>query len=437
MEKVARREIDRVIINMPPRAGKSDVATKGFPAWYVGNYPDDEVIISSYGASLAEDFNMVARDRFREFAGELWELELHPSSNGVKQWGIKGRRGGVKAVGAGGPVTGRGARVAIIDDPFKGAEDSGSQTMRDKVWDWYRSVLSTRLTPDGAIVIIQTRWHEDDLAGRVLAEAEENGILDRWMVLSLPALCEDPDTDPLGRKEGEPLVPERGFDRKFYEDKRRETGEYYFAALYQQRPAPADGMLFKRGHFRYYEDQGDHWLLYTGNEQTKRVTKKGAEIFQTCDPAATENESSDWFVLSTWAVTPERDLILLDVHRQRAETVKHMDIMRNGYLRWVPAFQGVERTTYGLNIIQAAKRAGLPIRPLKADRDKVSRARPVVARYELGTVYHPARAPWLAEFEGELLKFPNGSHDDQVDTVSYAGLYVIRKSVQKGRVKVG
>lgn len=419
LEAVERGELKRLMVFMPPRHGKSEVASKKFPAWYLGRNPDKEIIISSYAAELAYDFSRIARNTFREWGSRIWGLNLADDSGAVGRWGIQGHRGGLTAAGVGGPITGRGANVAIIDDPIKNKEEASSKTIRDKVWDWYRSTLRTRLAPSGAIVLVTTRWHEDDLAGRLLQEAEQGG--EQWEVISFPAIATEDDV--LGRKPGDPLWPQR-YSLEELESIKASLGSYLWSALYQQSPQPEGGAIFQRSWFRYFFEEGDCYILAQPDGSTKRVEKEKCWRFQTCDPAATERETSDYFVLTTFAVTPDKDLLILDVFRERAETTKHSSILLTHYRRWRPRFQGVENKTFGLNIIQGLKKEGLPIKPLKADTDKVSRARPVAARYELGTVYHRQNAAWLTSLEDELLAFPNGEFDDQVDTVSYAGIEI-------------
>lgn len=417
LEAVERGEIERLMVFMPPRHGKSEVVSKKFPAWYLGRNPDNEVVIVSYQADLAYDFSKIARETLREWGPELWGVEIDPTSRSVSRWGIDGRRGGLKATGVGGPLTGRGGHMAIIDDPHKNWQEAVSKRIRDNIWDWYRSTFRTRLAPGGAIVIVMTRWHEDDLAGRLLRQGDEQG---EWTVIEFPAYAGD--NDSLGRSPGEVLWPER-FDKEAIDAFRRDLGGYMFAALYQQKPRPDEGSLFKRSWFRYFREEDGVYVLVTG-DGAKRVPKDSCWVFQTVDPAATESDRSDYFVAATWAVTKDRDLLLLDVFRERAETTKHIPIIRSLYERWRPSFQGVEKKTYGLNIIQAARREGLPIRPLPADVDKVSRARPVSARYEIGAVYHKQGAPWLDDWEAELVAFPHGAHDDQVDVAAYAGIEI-------------
>lgn len=377
------------------------------------------IILASYGADLSYDFSRRARNLFQDVGPELRGLELSEDSSAVGRWGIQGHRGALIAAGVGGPVTGRGARIAIIDDPIKNQEEANSPTYREKIWDWYRFTLRTRIEPKGTIILVMTRWHEDDLAGRLLRKAEE-GDGEHWEVLKLPAIAEK--GDPLGRKPGEALWPER-YDEEELAEIKRAVGSYVWSALYQQQPQPASGGLFKRSWFRYFREDGEFYILERP-EGLHHVKKKDCWIFQTVDPAATEKETSSYFVCSTWAVTPEKDLLLLDVFRERAETTKHKAVLKAQRDRWSPAFQGVENKTFGLNIIQEAKKEGAPIKPLEADSDKVARALPASARYEAGTVYHRMDAHWLEEYENELLAFPKGKWNDQVDTAAYAAKVV-------------
>ena len=181
LEAVERGELLRLMVFMPPRHGKSEVVSKKFPAWYLGRNPDKEIIISSYSADLAYDFSRIARNTFREWGPKLWGLNLADDSSAVGRWGIQGHRGGLVAAGVGGPITGRGAHVAIIDDPFKNYEEAASETIRQKVLNWYKSTLRTRLAPGGAIVLVMTRWHEKDLAGELeAAMAEEGSVHISW-----------------------------------------------------------------------------------------------------------------------------------------------------------------------------------------------------------------------------------------------------------------
>lgn len=431
LEAVERGEIKRLIITMPPRHGKSEVTSKHFPAWYLGKHPDHEIILTSYAAEIAEDFSRIARDVLREFGKDLFDITLSSDSTAVNRWGVAGHRGGLKAVGAGGPLTGRGAHVAIIDDPFKGEEDSHSPAQRKKVINWYQSVLRTRLAPGGAIILIQTRWHKGDLAGHLIAEMEQADG-ETWVVLNLPAIAGD--ADPLGRAPGEPLWPER-FSLEELLKTKKAVHAYWWNCLYMQTPGDPEGGKFKRQFFRYFERSadGEFYVLHhpDGPQHDRKVHISNCVNFQTCDPAGSTKASADFFVLATWAMTPNRELLLLDVVRERLEGPDQPPLFRAGFDRWRPVAQGVEIKAIGLYLFQVIQRLGLPVVDLDpGTADKSLRALPMANRYQTGMVYHPLHAgEWVGVYEEELVAFPNAPHDDQVDNASYA--FVMMQDLEK------
>ena len=242
LEAAARGDggCDRAIFCLPPRGGKSEVCSKKFPAFCLGRNPEFEIILSTYAAELSYDFSRIARATLREWGPSLWGIRVSDESSSVSKWGIKGHRGGLTAAGVGGPITGRGAAIAIIDDPVKNAEEASSKIIQDKIWDWYRSTLYTRLAPNSAIVAIMTRWAEDDIVGRLVEEMEsEDG--EKWDVVSIPALAEPGDV--MGRKVGESYWPGR-FPVPWLERRRVAVGPFYWEALYQQHPLDAKGTIF-------------------------------------------------------------------------------------------------------------------------------------------------------------------------------------------------
>jgi predicted phage terminase large subunit-like protein len=419
---LAAGKISRLMVTMPPRHGKSWLCSQYFPAWFLGVNPDKRVILTSYEADYAASWGRKVKNLLEEYGHDVFGIRVSRESSASNRWDIAGKLGGMVTAGAGGPITGRGADILIIDDPVKNAEEAASETIRSKIWDWYLSTAYSRLEPGGGVVVIMTRWHEDDLAGKLLAHTAHGG--DAWECVDFPAIAEE--SDILGRSAGEALWPER-YDVDALAAIRGNQSVYFWSALYQQRPQPEGGAIFKRSWFRYFRRMGDYYVLSVDGQDTT-VCIEDCWKFQTVDPAATEKDQNDWFVCSTWAVTPQRDLLLLNVFREHADTTKHKKIMRDQYQRWAPAFQGVENVSYGLNIIQDCANEGLPIMPLKADRDKISRSRSIAARYETGKVYHLLGADYLDEYEGELLRFPTGKHDDQVDTASYAGIQVAQQS---------
>lgn len=411
--ELTARRIKRLMVIMPPRHGKSMFISQYFPVWYLGNHQNERILLSSYEADIASSWGRKVKDIIIDKGIELFGITLKEDSKAANRWDVEGATGGMNTAGIGGPLTGKGANLMIIDDPVKNSIEANSKTYRDRAWDWFTSTAYTRLEPDGVVVLMMTRWHEDDLAGRILKDDTESK---KWTLLHLPALAEE--NDALGRKKGEALWKER-YDEKDLNEILETSGSYWFSSLYQGKPTPAEGKIFKRSLFRYYEEENNYYVLKKG-DVSKRVEKSRCKIFQTVDTAATEEKTSNYFVIMTWGITPEKELLLLDIFREKIETTKHNSTIRNIYMRHKPFIIGIEKKTFGLTIIQQMK-SELPIKSLDADQDKVARALVIGAKYENGLIYHPLKAHWLKDFEDELLEFPNGTNDDQVDCTSYAG----------------
>lgn len=409
---IAAGRTTRLMIRMPPRHGKSEFISKYYPAWFLGRFPDKRVILTSYEADFAASWGRKVKEVLEEHGKEVFGISIRKDSSAANRWDIEGHTGGMNTAGVGGPITGKGAHLFIIDDPVKNAEEALSKTMRDKAWDWYRSTAYTRLEPGGAIILILTHWHEDDISGRLVKEMQAGG--DQWEIIDLPAIAED--NDLLGRKPGEALWEAR-FPLPKLLNIKKAIGTEWWNALYQQRPQIAQGFLFKRQYFRYFSRQGDLYVLQTPGG-AKPVKANDCMVFHTCDPAASTKDTADYFVMATWAKTKDNDLLLLDILRTRLEGPDQPNLFKQAYQRWHPAFQALEDV--GLTLYQALVKAGLPVKYLKADTDKVTRALPAAARMEAGTIYFLSGAPWLADYEEELTAFNKGKHDDQVDVTSYA-----------------
>ena len=402
LEAVERGELDRLMVFMPPRHGKSEVCSKKFPAWYEGRNPDKEIIICSYAADLAYDFSRIARDTLRERGPELWEVKVSSDSSAVGRWGIEGKRGGCVAAGVGGPITGRGAHVGIIDDPFKNAEEAASQTIRDKVWEWYRSTFRTRLAPGGAIVLVMTRWHEDDLAGRLIAEMQAGG--EQWVIIEMQAEAEE--GDPLERAVGETLWPEHGFDKAWAEATKVAVGSYFWQALYQQRPSPPEGEMLKRGWWKYY----------------KAIPGDLQEVIQSWDMTFKDSDGSDYVTGGVWG-RKGADKYLLDQVRGRMDFPATLAAVRALTAKWPRArAKLVEDKANGPAVIAMLKREIPGLIAVEPQGSKVARVAAVSPDVEAGNVYlpDPSIAPWVGDFVEECAAFPNGKHDDQVDQMSQA-----------------
>ncbi len=413
---VSDGQISRLLIAMPPRHGKSEFASKYFPAWYLGTHPDRRVILASYEADFAMTWGRKVRDVLQEHGGPYFGVGVRRDSTAANRWSIADNTGGMDTAGVGGPITGKGAHLLIIDDPVKNAEEANSPTYRARAWDWYTSTAYTRLEPGGSVLLIQTRWHEDDLAGRIIGKAKEDG--EPWDVLNLPALAGDGDA--LERQAGGALWPER-YDAAALATIKRTIGSYFFAALYQQSPQPAEGGCFKRAWFRTWKPEGNGEFYRLGE---KLVKAADCRRFGTVDLAFSTKKEADFTVILAWAVTPDCDLILLDMVRDRMEGPALVPAIRRVSDLHSLAFVGIEDVAAQTLAVQAARQSGLAVKGLKADKDKVTRAIPATVRMEAGQIYLPELPPWRAEVEAELLGFPHGSHDDIVDCIAYAAIEV-------------
>jgi conserved hypothetical protein len=426
VEDVKSGKSPRLFISMPPRHSKSETMTKKYPAWVIGNNPDFEIIIASYSMDLARDFGKIARDTYREHSKSgtgIFKTVIDRDKSAGDNWGILEHRGAVVSTGVGGSATGKGAHIAIIDDPFKNREDANSRLQRDKVWAWYQSTIRTRLAPGGGIIIIQTRWHEDDLVGRIVKEME-NGTGETFESIVLPAIAEE--NDILGRKVGEPLWEERyGIDE--LENIKKAIGSREFSALYQQKPQVEDGGLFKRQYFKYFDVKNDFIIA-----DNKNVNIKDCFYFQTIDTAMSTHKNNDFTVIATFICDREWNLYLVDLMLERLEVPDQWNVIKQYRHKYNLRFQAIESKSSGIGIMQQAKREGMPLKELKADTDKMTRALNISVMFENGKVFFNKKLEKLLELEEQLLKFPNAVHDDAVDVCSYAGI-VINDLIQNSK----
>jgi predicted phage terminase large subunit-like protein len=395
LEAVERGELRRLMVFLPPRHSKTYHVAERFPAWCIGRDPTRQVILTSYGAELAEQASRKARGLLLHpawpFAGCLAD-----ESTAVNRWHTA-QGGVVIAAGVGGAITGFGAHLLVIDDPVKGREEADSESYRERVWQWYLEVARTRLMPGGRMVLCQTRWHEDDLAGRILSGPRAA----EWTVLALPALAEV--GDPLGRAEGEPLW-RAWFDREELEAMRAELGSRAWAALYRQQPTVDEDGMFKRAWFA---------RRYTAPPNLRGKVMAVDSAFKT-------GVLNDYSVIATWG-TDGVDFYLLNVWRGRVEfpELEHAIVRQHELNR--PHSVLIEDTAAGQAAAQTLRRyTSLPIIPVKVTATKEARAAAISPLCEAGKVVLPANAPWVDDWIDEHAAFPTGRFDDQVDTTSIA-----------------
>ena len=415
LEAVERGEIRRLMITMPPRHGKSMLASEFFPAWYLGRNPDHYVVTATYAQELADDFgrkvkNQIDDDAFKAiFPG----VGLADDSKSAKRFHIEGSEGGYEhglaqrgafyAVGVGGPLTGRGAHLLLIDDPVKNREDADSEIIRKKTKDWYTSTAYTRLMPGGRVVVIQTRWHEDDLSGWLLNDHEHEG----WVILNLPAISDD----------GVALWPEQ-YPVEELERIKRALPPRDWSALYQQRPAPDTGDYFKREwiHLVDHLPPRSSMLIYGGSDYA--VTADGG----------------DYTVHGLIGLDPEGNPWLLDLWRQQASSDVWVDAFCDLVLKWKPTGWAEEtgqiKSGVGPFLVKRMlEKAAYVAREAFATRgDKAVRARSFQGLIATRGLRVHKNAPFLTDLITELMSFPVGVNDDQVDMLGLIGQLIDKMS---------
>lgn len=458
LEEAIRTPGSRTMVCAPPRHGKTRLVSHIAPAWTLGVSPSEHIIACSYAAQLAQSNSRQAQrvidsePHRRAFPDATLGVRNVRSVSGaplrnVDEWELVDR-GGERTggryycAGVGGGITGRGWSLGVIDDPLRGAKDADSALIRSRQWEWYRSEFLTRaLGRRARQLMILTRWHEDDLAGRCI---ETDGLIDeggRWRVLRLPAIMDDLSTadpdDP--RAEGEPLWPGEpfGFDAEYFETLRGGidgTSLRTWEALYQQRPRPAEGAIWRSDYLRTY-------TVVPSPSHSPRIHDGDREIdvlslqyrYLTVDVALGYRDG-DWTVVMCWGFDAQTDRVyLLDMRRERLGAPETLDLIR----RWLtespyrPQRAYVENVQYQAALIQNARREGLPVDPLTPDRDKAARMREVEHIGEQGRAYHRYDAPWRRPLERELLAFRG--HPDDIDDQVDAFVYGLRVAVGHAR----
>lgn len=460
-DQVAAGESPRLMLLMPPRHGKSELASRSFPPWHLGRHPDHEFIACSYNVSLAMSFSRKVKQILEDpqYHGVFPDTRLDPGNQSAEEWAIQGHRGGYIAAGVGGGITGRGAHVLVIDDPVKSAEDADSADGREKNWEWYLSTAYSRLAPGGGVLIIQTWWHDDDLAGRLqqmMRDAtDDDEDIDRFEVVKYPAIAEadewldittptrqlvrvehaeayqgnpvaaeaaararaiaqghDPTSWVFLRERGEALHPERYDLKKLMKIRAQNKGGRWWSALYQQNPVPDDGSYFLREQFR----------------RGPVPPIKRCRVYMAWDFAISEKKQNDYTV-GTVGLQDEFDhLHVAEVVRfKSADAFFIVESILNLAERWYsPSLViGLEDGQIFRSIQALLKRRMQerkfypPIEVLRPITDKMARARPLQGRMQQGMVMFNQNAPWFDVVRQEMLRFPAGAHDDCVDSLSW------------------
>lgn len=378
---IVNGSLKRLIVTVPPRHGKSYLISKYFPAFFLYHFPYKKIILSSYESNFASYWVSKVLPLLR-----LINVPLIAERKNF----IETAQGGyMQGVGVGGAITGKGADLFIIDDPVKNSEEALSTTYRNKTWDWFLSVASTRLEPNAAMIIIMTRWHKDDLAGRVI-ESQKN----KWTVINLPAIAGVDDV--LGRTEGEALWPERFPIERLLEEKSQ--GEYWFNALYQQNPIEQGSQIIKSEWWQFFDDAPT--MDY---------------VFQSYDTAFKLGEMND-FTAGVTIGLRQGNYYILDYINKKVEFPDLLNLVKTKYEQWRPSFVLIEDKGSGQSLIQQLKRdTNLPIKDYKPQGDKVLRVNQIAPLFEQGKVFIRRG---LNDIVNQFNDFPFGAHDDIVDAVT-------------------
>ncbi|MFI3254442.1 MAG: phage terminase large subunit [Eubacteriales bacterium] len=413
----------RIMVFMPPRHGKSELVSRKLPAYLFGKNPDCEVIAASYSADLASKMNrdvqrIIDSEKYRDVFpnSTLFGKNIRSVANGSylrnsDVFEIVNHRGSYRGAGVGGGITGMGGDYIIIDDPIKNKEEAKSATQRQNLWDWYTSTLYTRLEGGGSLLLTLTRWHEDDLAGRLLEQMKKDKVADQWDILMLPAICEDENKHPQDpRAEGEALWEEK-YNHQELATIKANIGTYDWSAMYQQHPRSADGTIFQREWFnkRYRLLPHDVTLI-----QTWDLPFKNSEASAKCAGLVMGRRGAEIFIYD--CINEKMDFPT-SVAAIKNMTAKHPQARA----------KVIEDKANGPAIIDFLKRDVPGMVAFSPRGSKEDRALSVAPYFEAGNVYFPETAPWVAELVEDLVKFPSGVYKDTVDALVQGILYLMDK----------
>lgn len=386
----------RIIINIPPRHGKSELISHWLPVWYADFFPEKRIILTSYGDSLAVDWGRIVRDEIR--ANPLTITKIQRDKEGASDWRTT-EGGGMKTAGVGGPILGRGGDLIIIDDPHKNMAEATSPVFQRHVANWFNSTLYTRLEPGASIVLIMQRWHEKDLTGYLLNEHQDD-----WINIKFPAIAEKGDL--LGRTEGAALIPER-YDIMRLEQIKKAVGSMVWAGMFQQRPAPVEGNIILKDWIRYYK---------TYPTDIKRVIVSWDMSFK--------KEGKSWCVGQVWCRIGTKHYLLFQERGKWDFTTALKKVLAlNDYCieRWKYVEETIiEEAANGIAILSTLKGKLPRVKGIKVSTSKTERLSNAAPPIECGDVFFPdvSIAPWVDGLVHELISFPNAENDDQCDALS-------------------
>lgn len=411
---VAEGRVERLMWFMPPQEGKSQRVSRWFPLWMLLRNPDLRIAICSYELGTARRWGRLVRNEIK--AHPELGLSVKSDTSAAHEWELEGHIGGIYCAGVGGALTGRPVDLMIIDDPVKGRAEADSEAYREEAKEWWQETASARLGEHTPVIVVMTRWHEDDLAGWLLTEHP-----DEWRVVNIPALADhDPnngEVDPLGREPGEWLESARGRTTEGWERRRKNFGERGFTALCQGRPSPAEGGLLKRHWWRYDSVP----VAYAKADGTMHAHGMDV-VLQSWDMTFKDTNGSDYVVGQVWG-RRGAEVHLLDQVRERMDFPATCRAVQALSARWPQALlKLIEDKANGPAVIAQLRQKVPGMVPITPKESKVARVAAISPVVEAGNVYlpDPQQVPWVAGFIEEAAGFPTAAHDDQVDACSQA-----------------
>lgn len=427
LERVERGEIKRLMIFMPPRHGKTQTVSRIFPAWFLGKNPNKRILAAGHTQSFATTefaWHVFQNINNPIHAAVFPEFELSDDAAAKANWKTK-KEGAYFCAGLDAGFTGRGADIFIIDDPIKTAADAMSIVKRTSMKAWYQSVARTRLEPNAAIIIVQTRWHEDDLSGWLLNK-DEHEELDDWWVLSLPAISEE---DEEWRPENAALWPAR-YPLKELESIKRKSDQRVWWAMYQQRPSAIEGYMCKRSWFKEY--------IWDPHKATDRnliqVMTKPYRITASIDVALEEGKENDYSVIGIYLeILSTGNHYKLDTFRQKVISTELFRLAKELCIYWQVTAVLIEDTSVSKAFCQQMETTELPIIRCPPEGGKEIRFQAVTPWIQAGKLWLPRFAAWREPYINELCAFPTAAHDDQVDETSQYLHWASMNRYRKGR----
>lgn len=403
IERKTDKAYEILILNTPPQHGKSKTVTETLPSWYLMRNPDNSVIEVSYGDDLAERFGKANLEKVKEY-GDIFGVRVDKKKSTSREFQIAGRKGRMISKGIGSGLTGHSGHLIVIDDPIKNRMEADSESRRDFIWNEFVDSIISRTQRGSKIILIMTRWHEDDLAGRIMRE-----MSDKAELINLP--CEAEDNDPLGRKPGEPLCPEIGKDETWLMDFKAtfisEQGSRSWEALYQGHPSILEGNMLKREWWRFYD-----------LSQLNNI--KWDNLVISVDATFKDQKSNDFVCISVWGKADNR-IYLVDIMNERMnfpETVRAIQIMKARHPKSRAIL--IEDKANGAAIIQVLRKKVMGVISVTPREGKEARVEAVSVFIEAGNVYLPNNKKKTWDFIDQCASFPNGKHDDMVDSMTMA-----------------